>query len=289
MRFTSFARYSKSNAMEGNEDPVNVEATELSLNQSVDVDPVNEPLPFPHNLENENTEGVVACQEYYCDEKPEVQRRAERQSVVDMKLIAHQLRDEISGAHARVMREVAQAANDQLAAIVTPSARPPPVQFHRKTGQVRMPRAIPESGWCSPARLNLLTCADYCSSDGEEYLAVESCEDVSFPAIEREICFSTPEYEQDSPKLKMTEVQKAPKAPKRKGPWIRTSTGDHAINPVKCPPCARQKKKDKCHGGPPCKECYRRGRIKAESCQEWGEGWEPEERGARNVLPGLEL
>jgi hypothetical protein len=141
--------------MKENEDIINVEVTEPSLphlpaldNQCMDEGLINESMPQTQTLENENTAGEVACQEYYCDEKPEVQRRAERPSVVDMKLIAHQLRDEISEAHARAMREVAQAANDQLAAIVTPPARPPPGQFHRKTGQVRMPRAIPESGWC---------------------------------------------------------------------------------------------------------------------------------------------
>ena len=113
----------------------------------MDEGPINESMPQAQTLENENTGGEAACKEYYCDEKPEVQRQAERQSVVDMKLIAHQLRDEISEAHARFMREIARAANDQLAAIVTPPARPPPCQFHRKTGQVRMPRASPESGW----------------------------------------------------------------------------------------------------------------------------------------------
>jgi hypothetical protein len=152
--FLAFAVQPNQNAMEENENIINVEVTEPSLppppapeNQCMDEGAINESLPETQTLENENTGDEVACQEYYCDEKPKVQRQAERQSVVDMKLIALQLRDEISGAHARVMREIAQAANDQLAAIVNPPARPPTCQFHQKTGQVRMPRALPESGW----------------------------------------------------------------------------------------------------------------------------------------------
>ena len=65
--------------------------------------------------------------------------------------------------------------------------------------------------------------------------------------------------------------------------WTRTSTGKYAINPIKCPPCARRKKADKCRGGPPCGKCWSRGRKNAEECQEWGERRE----GRAGVLEGM--
>ncbi|PSS15376.1 hypothetical protein M430DRAFT_277687 [Amorphotheca resinae ATCC 22711] len=181
---------------------------------------------------------------------------------------------ETTEAQANVMREIAKAATRQVEIKI--GAHMPICQYHRKTGRIRTPREHSDS--------------ESSSSGDDTGSNAETDGDKSIMTSEARYSPSSSGYRQHC-EAKVTSSSSFTLSAGSNGRWIRTSTGKYSINPVKCPPCARRKKGTKCRGGPPCRECWSKGRRSAVLCQEWSEDcdieMEQEIRDGENETPRL--
>jgi hypothetical protein len=181
---------------------------------------------------------------------------------------------DVPGDDAAAIRELAIAASVRMQKIACSPAH----KYHRKTGRIRTPRDNSGSGERSPkqASLSANPGIESTSSDddaeGDEGRVLQDQDRLPTPEYPQKQSPSSTAY---SPPPSTTPLSNAASPPTNTR-WTRVSKGKYAVNPIKCPPCARRKKADKCRGGPPCWECWSRGRKTAALCQEWGEGWEDE-------------